>query len=457
MPCELTLEAIESFLGEVKDTADPGAVRPSIGLKHLVDDWDRLGVRPGERVLLALPQSARLLDHFFGACLAGLVPALLPPAWPGRRQADLARELQARAVLTRQNLGCHAALERTGTVGGMQVSLLPTLSHGSSCSGEAILLSSGTSGVASACLFDLASLLLNAERHADSIGQRPGDTVLASLPFYFSFALVAQALATFIRGGRLLVASQPFTFGSYWLEIVEHRVTISSLTPALVHRMPQESWPTGLRVLTVGGDALEPGWVDNLLALRASQELYLTYGTTPAGPRVSTLAAHLEPHHRYSSVGRPLPGVQVFLRALPECPEGGELLVASPTLMKARLGRLESPGRDWADPGLLATGDLFRVDADGYLFFQNRLSDFILAGGNKICLASVRRLVASCQGVLSARTNPCPEGYDLTLVSRGLLPPEVLANHCMRLLAPAERPRNLNVLAEDGECITHFK
>jgi acyl-CoA synthetase (AMP-forming)/AMP-acid ligase II len=444
----LPADAVKAFLGEVRDTQDPRTGRRETKFEGMVQDWDHLGMTPGDRVLLVLPNSTQLLEQVFAAWQAGLVPALLSPASPTQRVLDLVRKLGARAVVSRRNLHLPAWDEGGGVVGGLPVTLFPCPPPAPSRPGEAILLTSGTSGIASACLFDLSALLLNAERHAEAIGQKPGDTVLVSLPFYFSFALVAQALATFSRGGRLWIASQPFHPTTYKRELADHQVTLSSLTPVQVHRLPPGDWPATLRALTVGGDVLDPGRVEALLAQRPGKELYLTYGTTPAGPRISTLAAHQEPSYRFASVGLPLAGTHVQLRPRPDLDQGGELLVASATVMKRRLGLLEAPAPDWAAPGLLASGDVFRRDADGYLYFLNRLSDFIVAGGQKICLASVRRLASNCPGVISARTHPRKEGYDLLLISNAQIPESELTARLMKSLRPAERPRRLSILSE---------
>jgi acyl-CoA synthetase (AMP-forming)/AMP-acid ligase II len=453
----LNVDSVKAFLGEVRDTQDPRTGRRETKVGSIVQDWFHLGLAPGERVLLVLPNSAQLLDQVFAAWLAGLVPALLSPASPTGRLLDLVRELGVKAVVSHRSLHLGGSQDGGGLVGGLPAALFPEPSPSPSRPGETILLTSGTSGIASACLFDLSALLLNAERHADAIGQKPGDTVLVSLPFHFSFALVAQALATFIRGGRLWIASQPFHPATYKTELSDHQVTLSSLTPVQVRRLTPGDWPATLRVLTVGGDVLAPGRVEALLAQRPGKELYLTYGTTPAGPRVSTLAAHREPSHRFASVGLPMAGTHVQLRPRPDLAQGGELLVTSATVMKRRLGLLESPNPDWAAPGVLATGDVFRRDEAGYLYFLNRLSDFIVAGGQKICLASVRRLATSWPGVISAQTRPRAEGYDLSLITSGHLPSGEFTTHLLKSLSPAERPQHLRVLNEAEAGTDPFK
>jgi len=290
----------------------------------------------------------------------------------------------------------------------MQVAIFPPASEPAAAPGEVVLLTSGTSGTASGCVFDFEALLLNARRHADAIGQRKEDTVLVSLPLYFSFALVAQALASLARGNRLVISGPPFNAALYRKTLRDFGVTVSSLTPVLVRSMlhSDASYLSELRVLSVGGDALEPEMVARLVKLRQGGELYLTYGLTQAGPRVSTLAAHAEPTHRYSSVGRPMEGTNVCLRPTGDATGQKQLYVTSDTVMKRYIGRVEGrPFHDLSGEQTIATGDAFDRDEEGYLYFKGRLCDYISRKGEKISLAAVRRLASQLPHVVSAKTS----------------------------------------------------
>jgi acyl-CoA synthetase (AMP-forming)/AMP-acid ligase II len=313
-------------------------------------------------------------------------------------------------------------------------------------------MTSGTSGFSSGCVFDLETILLNGERHAESIGQRAEDAVLVSLPLYFSFGLVAQALSSLVVGNRLVISGPPFHVGMYREALEDYDVTISSLTPVLIRSLlaARASFPAKMRTLSVGGDALAPDMVGRLLETRPGGELYLTYGLTQAGPRVSTLAAHTEPHRLHSSVGRPIRGTNVFLQ--PTSDAGGltELYVKSETVMKRSIGHVEGrPNHSLTAPQTVATGDLFEQDADGYLFFKGRLCDYINRKGEKISLSAVRRLASQLPHVISAKTlvtgrENGHEDFDLVLclnTSGEALPDPRVA--LRRLLRQSEMPRNI--------------
>lgn len=470
-----TDDEVTRFLARAVDVGSDALVeRP---FPELAERWRAGGLRPGDLVLLSLPTGVALLQHFFGVLAAGGVPALLAPGTPSARLHELATVMGARALgavrlpshegglalgmrpsAAPHTPGSGLALERVEPLGCIEIAWFTPTPEPAAAEGEVVLLTSGTSGFASGCVTSLEAMLRNAARHADAVGQRPDDTVLVSLPLHFSFALVAQALATLGRGGDLVIAGPPFNQEAYARAITARGITISSLSPTQVRQLLLHGGvlPPGLRVLSVGGDSLAPEHVAELLRARPGGELYLTYGLTQAGPRVSTLAAHAEPASRHASVGRPLAGTTVLLEPLDDGSGRAELLVSSDTLMRRRIGVVEGRhGGDFRRPGVLATGDVFDQDESGCLFYRGRLSEYILRGGEKICLATVRRLATRLPGVLTARTRTKPatdgEDFDLLLLvadAPDRLGPEQYRAQLARAVRRSELPHTIQVVTD---------
>jgi long-chain acyl-CoA synthetase len=420
----LSPSSIKDFLDRVHEVdPEPSAGGENASFTAIAEQWLALGIRPGDVILFCMPNGKAMLEHFFGALLAGGVPALVGPNTPSVRLRELARATDAFAIISVRPLPADVFASPAATIGGARAyrtgsdSIPPAAAPG-----EVVLLTSGTSGFASGCLHDFSSLLLNAERHAQSIGQRDSDTVLVNLPLYFSFALVAQALASFVRGNRLVIGGPPFHQPTYLKSLTQFGVTISSLTPILVRQLiqAQAHLPGELRVLSIGGDTLPTHQVEELLRLRPGGELYLTYGLTQAGPRVSTLAAHAEPSSRFGSVGLPLQGTKVHFEEVAGAPGMKQMFVTSATVMKRRIGLIDGePASFRPVHGTVATGDVFEQDDAGYLFFQGRLSDYIVRHGEKVCLAAVRRVALRFPNVVRARTlvskHDYGEDFDLVL------------------------------------------
>jgi long-chain acyl-CoA synthetase len=446
----------QAFLDRVTDLG--GQSSRGQGLADVAADVSRLGLPRGTVVILALASGRALLTHYFAVLLNGLVPMSVPPATPAARLARIGAEVGAGAILAASLDSARFGATRTLPVGSVQaVGLAGPLTRQP---GTVLMATSGTSGMFSACVHRVDALLRNARRHAAAVGLRGTDTVLVSLPLYYSYALVAQAFAAFETGAALLLSGPPFSPADYLTVLDSRGVTASSLTPTSARAVLARGarFPRRLRMLTIGGDQIEPAHVAKLVAVNPSMELYLTYGLTEAGPRVSTLAAHAEPASRHGSAGLPLPGVTASLRPVPGRQSAeGELLVRSDTVLVEKIGG--TGGRTLVRPGLIATGDLFRIDADGYLYFAGRLSDFIVVRGEKICLKSVRQLVQALDGTVSCsttvRTDEAGETYyELTVQVAAEEAEGEQARHGIRRavfasLLPAERPRNLRIEPAD--------
>jgi acyl-CoA synthetase (AMP-forming)/AMP-acid ligase II len=455
----LSTNLLDSFVQRTSEAMSDRRPCSSPCCEFLGRAWQQLGLRPGDIVLLCLPNGRDLLNQFFGVLMAGGVPALVAPLTPVARLREIALVMGARAIgafrLPAGELGASAY----EVIGPIQVAMLPPTPEPSAAPGEAIVLTSGTSGFASGCVFDFEALLLNGKRHAESIGQRKEDVVLVSLPLHFSFALVAQALASLVCGNRLVISGPPFNLSLYSRTLHEYGVTISSLTPVLIRSLlhADVNFLSELRVLTVGGDALEPDLVARLVEYRRGADLYLTYGLTQAGPRVSTLAAHAETSRRYGSVGRPIEGTATFLRPTADGSGRKQLYVTSESVMKRPVGRVD--GRLYhglVGPQTIATGDAFEQDEQGYLFFKGRLCDFISRDGVKISLAGVRRAARQLSHVLSAKTTVIQyedgsEDFDLELGLDSCANPAMDAREMLRgLLIRGEMPRSIHVESTNG-------
>ncbi|GHA49493.1 coronafacic acid synthetase [Streptomyces spiroverticillatus] len=393
---------------------------------------DHSGIRDrGRLVVIAVPDAVTQLTLFLAAHHQGLVPVLLPRASSIRRTRLIADSLGAAALVVPTP---HDADTRSPGLPRAVAHHPPYPQHYPP--DHAIVMTSGTSGLASGCLHRISSLYANARRHAQAVGLREDDTVFVNMPLHFSYALVAQALAALITGARLVLGGPPFTPTRYIDSLRRHDVTVSSLSPSLVRTIlaGDHQLPSVLRVLTVGGDALEEVHTRSLLQRQPATELYLTYGLTEAGPRVATLAAHREPDPRLRSVGLPLPGVHVGIRPQDPVPgrapdrTEGELVVTTPTALVRHVGPHADARRGLIAPRTIATGDIFAVE-DGYLYFRGRARDFIIVNGDKLSLRWIRELVGALPGVLHVRTTPRPgpgtdsgQRYDLDITASETTP-----------------------------------
>lgn len=443
--------SVQDFLDSTVDV-DP-RIGPPPRVLDIAEEVHSAGVLPGEVVLVRAPNGVALLSGVLGALMAGAVPALVPPSTPTRRFDELSVHLAARACMSPGSRGRPGPRWVPATKG---IWLSASSAGPRFTPGDVVVLTSGTSGVHSGCLHGVDALIRNAERHAASIGLRASDRILVVLPLAFSYAFVAQALAAFVTGARLVISGPPFSIGAFHHAVETQKVTSTSLTPGPVRSLMAAEWrpPRSLRQVTVGGAALEDASTGRLVA--HGLETYLTYGLTEAGPRVSTLAAHAEPAAAWSSVGRPIAGVEVRLRDV-GADHVGELLVTSDTVLKRRVGVPEGKAADCVvGPQTIATGDEFSI-RDGYLYFRHRSSDILVRRDHKVSLASVRRLALSIPGVhhvrsVAQRVASGDVEYDLVVYvdDARLAEPDMVRQELYSRLLRTEHPRRL-VLMPEGE------
>ncbi len=416
--------------------------------------WQQFGVGQGDLVLLSLPGTADQLVEFFGAVLSKATPALLPPNLPASRMQRIFESFKPKAIVANKNYkSCHPTVSQFER--GTAVCIFDE--NGGDRTDDVMIFTSGTSGHLSACSFSIEKLLLNARLHTESIGRAKSETLYLNLPVYYSFALVAQVMAAYLHGSRLVIGNSPFNVRDFANKVSNFGVTGASLTPILAKRLlVSDLLPSlGLSFLTIGGDKIVAGDVQVLLRNISDTELYITYGLTEAGPRVSTLAAHNATEHQLGSVGTPFPGVITSISDS-DPRSVGELILTSPTTADA-MYKDGAISHDKLQPnGELRTGDLFRIE-DDYLFFAGRVSDFIIQQGEKVNLRSVRQLMTEHHDVAGTQTAVQGNGVSRSYILTVRLHPNATASksdlerHLTSVLRRCEYPIDIRIESLSAE------
>ena len=117
---------------------------------------------------------------------------------------------------------------------------------------------------------------------------------------------------------------------------------------------------------------------------------------------------------RLVSAGQPIPGVEVRIvdpATLEDLPVGehGEIWLKTPQLMKGFLGKPEETAEVITEDGWFRTGDMGKVDADGFVFVEDRLKDMIISGGENIYSPEVERVLAEHPAVMEVAIIGVPD------------------------------------------------
>jgi long-chain acyl-CoA synthetase len=380
------------------------------------------GVRPGDRVMLFGANSVEWVVGYWAILEAGAIVVLGNAWWsevelahalrkvaPGLVLSDAARAKKLpgdQARLTFADLGAAISADGQPTVTGRAEVTERAVAEDDPA---VVLFTSGTTGLPKGAMLShrgiLATLqslaLLTRRLPGTGAGLPPPSRSLLSIPLFHVGGL--QQIITPMLGGGTLV----FTEGRFDPERVvdlleREQVTVWSTVPTMVSRVMdwmEESGHPGLecvRTVGLGGSPVGmqlrrkvPRWFP-----AASSGLAVTYGLSEGGGVLVT-AAGRELLSRPGAVGKPLKVVTLRIDQ-PDSDGCGEIIVRSPSVMLGYWPDPDHPDDDDPDHGgpitrdrWLRTGDIGRLDDDGYLYITDRSKDIVIRGGENIATPNV--------------------------------------------------------------------
>jgi acyl-CoA synthetase (AMP-forming)/AMP-acid ligase II len=284
----------------------------------------------------------------------------------------------------------------------------------------AIIYTSGSTGEPKGVMLTHLNMVSAATSVSTYLGLVAEDRILCALPLAFDYGLY-QLLMT-VQVGACVVLEKSFAFPIKALEVMaRERVTVFPGVPTLFSllmrvRALEQFDLSALRLITNTAAALSERQIRELRALFPQATLYSMYGLTEC-KRVTYLPPD-QLNVRPTSVGRGMPNEEVWLvdeegRRLPNG-NTGELVIRGSHVMR---GYWEKPAataerlRPGPYPGelVLHSGDLFRTDTEGYLYFVARKDDIIKSRGEKVSPREVENALHGLDGVLEAAVIGVPD------------------------------------------------
>lgn len=325
-----------------------------------------------------------------------------------------------------------------------------------------LLYTGGTTGNAKGAELTHRNLSSNVQQLLSWIprAERGGEVLLAALPFFHSFGLTVVMNAGLALGGTLVLIPDPRDVRGIVQAIARHRVTFFAGVPSHFAAVAQLAETEGGDLSTVklcnSGAAPLPEEVLRRFEAITGGKISEGFGLSEASP--VTHSNPLDGLRKVGSIGVPLPGTDARIvdpedGARELAPgEVGELVVRGPQVMRGYWNRPEE-SRDQLRDGWLFTGDLARVDEDGYCFIAGRKKDLIICSGYNVYPDEVDRVLAAHPAVLEAATIGVPDPRrGETVKSFVALRPgarataEELMTHCRTHLAAYKAPRAIEFL-----------
>jgi acyl-CoA synthetase (AMP-forming)/AMP-acid ligase II len=338
--------------------------------------------------------------RYLGAFTAGRAVALLDPSQDRHVLVDLIERFRPAAVLGADDApppGYRAA-ELTGPA-WVRVATDGVAPHPD----LAVLLStSGSTGSPKFVQLSSAAIEANADAIATVLGIDAGEVAPTSLPLHYSYGM-SVLNSHLIRGATIVVEDSGVLGRPFWQAVDEHGIT--SLAGVPYHyqmlrrlRFDPAKHPT-LRTITQAGGKLSVDLIAefNTKMTEVGGRMFVMYGQTEAGPRMATVPAE-RLADKLGSVGPALPGGRFTVRtddgAETDRPAvTGEVIYRGPNVM---MGYAETEA-ELADGdrqhGVLATGDLGHLDADGFLHVTGRIKRIGKVFGNRVSLDDLEQIL----------------------------------------------------------------
>ncbi len=253
----------------------------------------------------------------------------------------------------------------------------------------ALIYTSGTMGKPKGVRLSHRSVVETAVLTGEALEMSSSDRVLVAVPLFaiFGFGVVAGTMAI----GATLVLQEKFGAREALRLIEAERVTVMHGVPTMFHLMMREADAATPHLPSLRTGIIAGGPVSEDLVRRVRRwcDVQIAYGLTETGPTVTVTRFKDPDEKRVSTVGRPLPGVEVkavdFVTGALHGPEAvGEIAVRGPNVM---LGYARMPGetaRSFTPEGFFLTGDLGIIDEEGYVRVVGRRRETILRGGYQI-------------------------------------------------------------------------
>jgi len=433
---------------------------------------------------LSAERTAGLIRQTGSRVLVAAGPELDPQLW--QRLLGVARQAGMTAVLALRPDGAHGDPPALGTAGGggtaghgplvaylddlIAAQPADHLAAGGPGAEDlaAFVHTGGTTGAPKIAAQTHASQLACARGIALCSGLAPGEGMLGGLPLFHVNALIVTGIAPVFSGARVVWPGpagyrDKALYARFWRIVEHYRIAAMSAVPTVygaLAQVPVDADISSLRLPIVGASPL-PSSVREAFARHTGCRLLEGYGLTEA-TCASTWTRPGE--ERPGSVGRALPGQRVKAVRIgddgswADCAPGqtGVLAIGGPAVFAGYVTGHDAGGPQVSRKGVvrdgwLDTGDLGRVDADGFVYLTGRAKDLIIRGGHNIDPKVIEEALLAHPGVAAAaavgrpdrHSGEVPVAYVVPAGPGGLDEADLLAWAATAIGEPAARPKHI--------------
>ncbi|MCM3585927.1 AMP-binding protein [Mesobacillus maritimus] len=326
-----------------------------------------------------------------------------------------------------------------------------------------LMYTSGTTGRPKGALWSHSNTLWFCSMQIMKWGISNRTIAMTTGPLYHVGAMEDFALPTILAGGTVITMKSGDFSIEHALSIAEkEKATDLMLFPfmiyELLHNTSEKTFPlNSIKTIYSGGDPVRPWAIEQLQKRYPQIGLVQVYGLTegtPIGTSLDGIDAKIKGH----TVGKPLPMVEVKVvnQEREELPAGevGEICIKSPVVCKGYWNRPEANAETFID-GWCYTGDLGKVDEDGFLIVAGRKKDMIRSGGENIYAAEIENVLMHHQDIVDVAVIGIPDPKYIETVCAIIIKKEEsdlteheVVSHCQKQLASYKKPRKVYFVEE---------
>lgn len=438
------------------------------------------GIKKSDRVAILLRNSIEFIISYFAIAKIGAIAVPLNIMLTFEELDFIIQDAKASALITSESFE-EMADELVARIDSLQFKLeienfeRDCFKHGdisepdSVCAGgdiATLIYTSGTTGSPKGVMLTHDNLISNAKACLKRVKITPKDRFSCLLLLYHSFTLTTCVLVPFYAGATSVVIKSLKNFKEVFKQIIKNKVTIliaippiyrilsEARTPFLLTAFPFSKLLNPIKVCVSGGDAL-PLDIMHRFEKKFGIPLIEGYGLTEASPVVALSTVK---KRKPGSVGRPLKKLEVKIvdDNGNEMPAGGtgEILIKGPSVMKGYYDKPEETAAILKD-GWLYSGDLGKLDEDGFLYIVDRKKDLIISKGLNIYPKEVEDALYTFMEIKEAAVvgrrledgDEVPVAY-VVLKEGENITEEAIHAHLKHLLAHYKIPRRIDFRKE---------
>ena len=276
----------------------------------------------------------------------------------------------------------------------------------------------GTTGVAKGAMLTHRNLVANMQQAAAWVGTNVKlgeEVIITALPLYHIFALTANGLVFMKFGGLNYLITNPRDMPAFVKELKGVRFTaitgVNTLFNGLLNTPGFDEVDFSALHLTLGGGMAVQRAVADRWKQVTGVTLIEAYGLTETSPAACINPMDLEAYN--GSIGLPVPSTEACVKGedgnLLPVGEVGELCIRGPQVMKGYWQRPAETAEVLDGEGWLHTGDMARMDAQGFFYIVDRKKDMILVSGFNVYPNEIEDVIAMLPGVLEVAAVGVPD------------------------------------------------